>query len=71
MRWLIVVLALLTLGGCQTAHSVVPIALDPATLVPPSDPRLLITHYAAVRGIAAMLARELALPLPDRVPVYV
>ena len=71
MWWLVVVLTLLTLGGCQTAHSVVPLSLEPATLVPPSDARLLTTHDSAVRGIAAMLAREFDLPLPDQVTVHV
>jgi hypothetical protein len=71
MRWWIVGFGLLALGGCQTARSIVPISLAPATLVSPTDPRLLTTHDTAVRGIAAMLAREFELPLPDRVTVYV
>jgi len=68
---LIVGFALLILGGCQAAHSPVPIALEPSTLVLPTDPRLLTTHDAAVRGIAAMLVREFQLPVPDQVTVYV
>src|SRR5258706_11161111 len=73
MRFVLVVVALLTLGvsGCQSARSVVPVDLGPADLVPPTDPRLLTTHDTAVRGIAAMLARDFGLPVPGRVTVYV
>lgn len=70
-RLLPAVLAALALWGCQTARSVVPIPLEPAKLVAPTDPRLLTTHEGAVRGIAAMLAREFDLPLPDHVTVHV
>src|SRR5260370_39437313 len=67
MRGVLVVAVLLTLGssGCQSARSVVPVDLRPADLVPPTDSRLLTTHDTAVRGIAAMLARDFGLPVPD------
>ena len=73
MRFVVVVVALLALGssGCQSARSVVPVDLGPADLALPTDPRLLMTHDTAVRGIAAMLARHFVLPVPDRVTVYV
>jgi len=73
MRGVLVVAVLLTLGlsGCQSARSVVPVDLGPADLALPTDPRLLTTHDTAVRGIAAMLARDFGLPVPDRVTVYV
>ncbi len=69
-RWL-VGFALLALGGCQTARSIVPVSLAPASLASPTDPRLLTTHDAAVRGIAGMLARDFDLPVPERVTVFV
>jgi len=71
MRRFVVGFALLILGGCQTARSTVPISLEASTLVSPTDPRLLTTHEAAVRGIAAMLARDFQLPVPDQVTVFV
>lgn len=71
--WRLVVLGVLALvvGGCQGARAVVPITLDPARLDVPTDPRLLTTHDVAVRGIAAILVRDLALPLPAELAVYV
>src|SRR2546421_12630189 len=73
MRFVLVVVALLTLGvsGCQSARTVVSVDLEPADLVLPSDPRLLTTHDTAGRGLAAMLTRDFGLPIPDRVTVYV
>src|SRR5437773_7589068 len=71
MRWILAVVALATLCGCQTARSVVPVGLEPGALVPPRDPRLLTTHDSAVRGFAALLTREFGLPVPDRVTVFV
>jgi hypothetical protein len=71
------VLALATtvvIGGCgatRTGRTVVPIAMDPAALSAPSDSRALTTHDAAVRGIAGILVKELRLPVPDQVTVFV
>lgn len=64
------VLSALGLMGCQGARSA-PVSLEPAGLVLPEDPRLLSSHESAVRGIAAVLAREFRLPVPDRVTVHV
>ena len=66
---------MLVVGGCgaaaRTGRTVVPITMDPATLSPPTDSRALTTHDAAVRGIAGMLVKDLGLPVPEQVTVYV
>ena len=49
----------------------VPVRLDPAELTAPTDPRLLVTHDEAVRGIGAILVREFELPVPEQITVYV
>src|SRR5882672_4650455 len=69
-----VVAAALVLGSCQTSGSrlVLPVAFEEpapaATLRYPDDFR---SHEATVRGVASLLSRELALPVPDRVMVYI
>ncbi len=69
-----VIAAALVIGSCQTSGSrlVLPVAFeDPApaaTLRYPEDFR---SHEATVRGVASLLSRELALPVPDQVMVYI
>jgi len=69
-----VIAAALVLGSCQTSGSrlVLPVAFEEpapaATLRYPDDFR---SHEATVRGVASLLSRELALPVPDRVMVYI
>jgi hypothetical protein len=69
-----VIAAALVIGSCQTSGTrlVLPVAFeDPApaaTLRYPEDFR---SHEATVRGVASLLSRELALPVPDRVMVYI
>jgi hypothetical protein len=67
---LCVVLVLAILGGCGNARLVLPISIDLATITPPTDGRELKTDPAAVRGIAAILARDLGLPVPSRFTVF-
>lgn len=57
-------------GGCGNGRLVLPISIDPAALVPPHDGSELRTDGPAVRGIAAILSRELGLPVPPRFTVY-
>lgn len=64
------VLLLAIIGGCGSGRLVLPISIDPATISVPTDGRELRTDPAAVRGIAAILARELGLPVPPRFTVY-
>lgn len=65
---------MLVVGGCgatRAGRTVVPIAMDPTVLAPPADSRALTTHHAAVRGIAGILVKDLQLPMPEQVTVYV
>ena len=65
---------MLVVGGCgatRTGRTVVPIAMDPTELIPPTDSHTLTTHDAAVRGIAGILVKDLKLPVPEQVTVYV
>ena len=63
---LALVLFLTIIGGCGNGRLVLPISIDPATIMVPTDGRELRTDPAAVRGIAAILARELGLPVPAK-----
>jgi hypothetical protein len=67
---LLALLLLAIIGGCGNGRMVLPITIDPSSLVPPRDGRELRTDAAAVRGIAAILARDLGLPVPPRFTVY-
>jgi hypothetical protein len=68
---LLALLVLAILGGCGNGRMVLPITIDPMSIVPPRDGRELRTDAAALRGIAGILARELGLPVPSRFTVYV
>ncbi len=58
-------------GASGGGRTVVPVTIDPTALSEPHDSRALTTHDAAVRGIAAILVKELGLPVPEQVTVYV
>jgi hypothetical protein len=65
---------MLVIGGCgatSTGRTVVAISMDPAALTPPQDSHTLTTHDAAVRGIAGILVKDMHLPVPEQVTVYV
>lgn len=63
--------ALVVVAGCGSGRVVLPFQLDASTLVPPRDSRALATHETAVRGLAAILVRDLGLPMPPSFTVYV
>jgi hypothetical protein len=67
---LCLVLLLAIVGGCGNARLVLPISIDTTTASVPTDGRELRTDPAAVRGIAAILARDLGLPVPSRFTVF-
>jgi phosphohistidine swiveling domain-containing protein len=70
----LVSIAIVLVVGCGASgggRTVVPVTIDPAALSEPRDSRALTTHDAAVRGIAAILVKELGLPVPEHVTVYV
>jgi hypothetical protein len=63
--------ALTSFAGCGSGRLVLPFTLDPSMLAPPTDSGQLITHEDAIRGIAAILVRDLKLPLPTSFTAYV
>ncbi|HEU4367186.1 MAG TPA: hypothetical protein VFV05_03040 [Methylomirabilota bacterium] len=66
--------ALLTLtavAGCGSGRVVLPFTLDPGALSTPPDGTELGTNEEAIRGIAAILVRDLKLPMPTTFTAYV
>lgn len=72
MRSALLVLAVgLAVGACAGGRTVVPVSMDPSALPIPQSAYEFTTHEQAVRGIAAILIRDLRIPVPHRVTVYV
>lgn len=63
--------ALVVVAGCGSGRVVLPFQLDSVTLVAPRDAGALIGHERAVRGLSAILVRDLGLPMPANFTVYV
>jgi hypothetical protein len=63
--------ALVVVAGCGSGRVVLPFQMDPSAMVVPRDTRSLATHDGAVRGLAAILVRDLGLPMPAAFTVYV
>jgi hypothetical protein len=70
-RGLLVVALGLAVAGCAGGRKVVPVSMEPASLPIPQSAYEFVTHEQAVRGIAAILVRELRMPVPQSVTVYV
>ena len=65
-------LAALTAAGCAPGRTVVPVRMQPAAaLAAPPAALDLSSHEATVRSVAGVIVRDLGLPLPDTVTVYV
>ena len=64
-------IAVVVVAGCGSGRLVLPVTIDPNTQTAPSDSRALTNHERAVQGIAALLVRDLKLPMPERVTVFV
>ncbi len=58
-------LALTVMATCGAGRVVIPFSIDPATIPVPRDARTLNNHEAAVRGLTAILVRDLGLPMPQ------
>ena len=67
---LVTLIVLVVVTGCGSGRVVLPITID-QSLTPPHSITGMTTHEQAVRGIAAILVKELALPVPEQVTVYV
>src|SRR5438128_1747826 len=63
--------ALIVVVFCGSGRVVIPFNMDPAALEVPTDAASLDSYDRAVRGIAAIMVKELRLPIPDRVTVFV
>jgi hypothetical protein len=64
--------ALTSVAGCGSGRLVLPFTLDRTTLAsPPADTAQFATHEDAIRGIAAILAVDLQLPMPTSFTAYV
>jgi len=63
--------ALTSFAGCGSGRLVLPFTIDPTLLAPPTDSAQLATTEEAIRGIAAILVRDLKLPLPTSFTAYV
>src|SRR6185295_10642933 len=63
--------ALVVVAGCGSGRLVLPFQLDQVNLVAPRDASLLTGHERAVRGLSAILVRNLGLPMPSSFTVYV
>jgi hypothetical protein len=68
---LLVLAGFLMVSGCGSGRVIVPVTIQPTALTVPVDARTLTTYDAAVRGIAAIFVRDLELPVPERVTVFV
>ena len=63
--------ALVVVAGCGSGRVVLPFQIDSGALVAPRDASTLTTHERAVRGLTAILVRDLGLPMPANFTVYV
>jgi len=73
-RWVGVaaLLSAVMIATCGAAPRVViPFTIDPANITVPRDARALTSHEAAVRGLTAILVRDLGLPMPTTFTLYV
>jgi hypothetical protein len=67
----LLLVAVVIVAGCGSGRMVLPVTIDPNTQITPADSRELTNHERAVQGISAILSKDLKLPMPERVTVYV
>lgn len=67
----LLLVAVVIVAGCGSGRVVLPVTIDPQTQHSPSDSKELTNHERAVQGIAAILAKDLKLPMPEKVTVFV
>jgi hypothetical protein len=66
-----VFIALTSVAGCGSGRVVLSFSIDPAVVSVPTQGAQLTTNEAAIRGIAAILVRDLELPMPSTFTAYV
>ena len=64
-------IGLLSFAGCGSGRVVLPFTLDASVLNAPLPTRDFATTQDAIRGIACILVRDLAMPLPQTFTAYV
>jgi hypothetical protein len=64
-------IGILSIAGCGSGRVVLPVTLDSATLAAPRPTPEFGTTEDAIRGISAILVRDLSLPLPSTFTAYV
>ena len=62
---------LTSVAGCGSGRLVLPITMDPSAFALVNDSAQLASHEEAIRGIAAILVRDLELPMPPAFTAYV
>jgi len=62
---------LTSFAGCGSGRLVLPFTIDPSALALPGHSAQLVSHEEAIRGIAAILVRDLKLPMPPAFTAYV
>jgi hypothetical protein len=67
---LLLLIPLLMVSACGAGRVVVPVMTDPSALAIPQGARVLSSPQATLDGIAAVLVKELGLPLPSAVTAY-
>jgi hypothetical protein len=67
----LLLVALVIVAGCGSGRVVLPVTIDPNTQLAPGDSKELTNHERAVQGIAAILVKDLKLPMPEKVTVFV
>jgi hypothetical protein len=64
-------MALIVVAGCGSSRLVLPFTIDPPAMVTPTSIDSLRSHEEAVLGIAALMVKDLRMPLPEHFTVYV
>jgi hypothetical protein len=67
----VLMIGILSVAGCGSGRLVLPFTLDASTLGAPPRTQDFATTEDAIRGISAILVRDLALPLPYTFTAYV
>jgi hypothetical protein len=64
-------LAFVVVAGCGSSRLVLPFLIDPPAMATPKSAASLRSHEDAVLGIAAIMVKDLRMPLPAQFTVYV
>ena len=64
-------ISLTSFAGCGSGRLVLPVSLDPVAVAPLTPGGQFASHEDAIRGISAILVRDLQLPMPLEFTAYV